>query len=238
MKKEILTNSEGIIDHGWQYTVYHLNAHRVFKVKKGIIESYMTFMSPRNHKTVANSIESILDKIIRKPWVVFKILKNIYIQTPTSINGIRSRIENGLDQSLFGNPTFYPGLHYEQDRVHMLGQFVSDLSEADQRDLVDRYTEKTLFLWENKTFESSFAIARNYGMLHGELVMVDLGDFVFTYREAERILASGHPLEAWDYKNVLPAPFQKAYKNTFEKYLTVDMLRQSWNIKTLNQRLA
>lgn len=226
----VTSNKDTIIDHGWQYTVYDLKNGRVLKMKKSLIQAYLTFAKQRKYKSRSATMETVFEKIMKQPSLFISLFQNIHVRFPHSINGLRSKIEDGVDASMFGNPIFFPSMHYEQDKVQIVGSFINEIDEQRQKEIVSMFVERTLELWRYGICDISFAVVRNYGIHDGVLRAIDLGDFTFNQTVAEQVLTSNIPLEAWDYLNATPAPFKKEYRNAFEKYLTTSSLRRNWNM--------
>lgn len=150
------------IGQGWQYTTYDLENGRVFKKFHSWLKAYLVIFKeifPFN-KDSFFEIPSFIKDVKRKANESFEILKRV-----------------NIPQEWMANPRFINKYDFEQDKVRPLHEVFEDLDSEEIKQIIDKFIEFNLRLFNLGVIDKGFNITKNYGLnKDGQIVLIDIGE--------------------------------------------------------------
>lgn len=198
------------IGEGLQYTVYTLGNGRVFKKPASVLESCYRVLVWRYPY-----LEMPIWKI---PHDVLRLKAN----TRASLIGLRPLLPS-LSIEL-GNPIVNDDCSFEQDFAIVMADYFQTHAPADNRRVIDHYIALLFRFWEYGITDRSFKLSMNFGVTHGRVILLDLGELYFEKEIAhERIHA-----RIWERAPVHDAALNEYYFEAMNTAMTAENLEMHW----------
>jgi hypothetical protein len=123
-----------LIGQGLQYRVFDLGSGRVRKIETSAMHKAVTLAvwylpSLKRMASIPSDVRSAFDSANR------------------SISWMKDNIHR-IDASMIGNPEFFQGNDYEQDKVTPLGSFLRSHSQEENMNAIQGYIASVLRSWE------------------------------------------------------------------------------------------
>jgi hypothetical protein len=201
---------------GWQYHAYDLGDGRVLKVP--ISRSALIHIAlERRRNDPAYSPEQATAwaaAVVSGVQRSYRVLENVLPH---------------LDARLLGNPELLGHGVYEQDKLLMIGDYISHHTFPENAAIIDRYVDTTLELWQWGISEDVFNFTVNSGIGRDDgVVLCDLGDITASKTTVQRMVSNQVWLNRYSY-NTLPDVRLKEYvRARLAEQLTPARVEMTW----------
>jgi hypothetical protein len=136
-----------------------------------------------------------------------------------------------IDRRLIGNPAFFAGRCYSQDKAMPLRQAFAQTAEGGRRRLLDLYIDAVIESWRNGFCEISFDFLYNCGIDgDGRVIFLDLAGISVVQRRVLRFVARRDWLLTSSYIRLVRSSLDNAghFIAATEKAFTAANLRALW----------
>lgn len=213
-----------LIGKGWEYRVYDIDNGRVRKIKRSLVDSFgRLFFMPKpvkkNRKFRFNPILSLQEAL------------RISRETEKGVGQLK-KILPIIPVYLFGNPVFLKGINYEQDRAIPLSQYFKENDNIKNKEAITKYVELITELWKYGCSDDIFNFLGNVGIdKDGHVIMIDLGEFIFSKDAVESTIQSKNWLYQPSYKFFQEAELKDHFQKEMDRLVTIENLNKYWRIK-------
>lgn len=213
-----------LIGKGWQYRVYDIGNDRVRKIKRSSIDSFgrIFFMpkpAPQHRKFRFNPILS------------FKEMRRISRNRDKNARVFKKFLDN-IHGDLVGNPIYIDDVNFEQDYATPLMEYFKTHDKADNNEMITKYIELVIELWKYGFHDDIFNFPMNSGVdKNGSVIMIDLGEFVYSKDKVEESVQSKKWLSQPFYAVFKGIWSREYFRKEMDRLITVENLNKNWRSK-------
>lgn len=166
-------------------------------------------------------------------WHPIKLLASANQAWKQARRSLAKLAEVDVDPVLVGDPEIenlgrMGKYRYFQDKVEIVQDRLDDISRADFETLVEDYTDLIHACWRCGFMDETFNFTINNGYLEDRLVLVDLGELVFSKAAVEARVRRRKWLNQFSYATDLSSYLRPVYKEKMAEQITVEKLDKHW----------
>jgi hypothetical protein len=201
------------IGEGYYYFVYDIGNNKVLKKQKSNFRIFVFVLFANRFNLVNTIIE------FRKAIKAIPLIESVYKRVSSS----------GINLSLLGNPKFFEGISYEQEKVNIIRDIMGNLSNDEFGNLISLYIGLVKELWKYGLHEEIFNFQLNNGInKNGDFVLIDFNEIIFDKETILRDIQNKVWLQRAAYY-FLDDIRKKIYSESMEKEINVDNFNRIFN---------
>ncbi|HSX07411.1 MAG TPA: hypothetical protein VLG11_00795 [Candidatus Saccharimonadales bacterium] len=128
-----------------------------------------------------------------------------------------------------GNPDFESTTAYTQDKVHILGEMLENISTDDARRIIRSYVSLVHTHWRYGFADRIYNPLVNSGInSHGDVILCDFGEITFDRDVAAKSVATTRWLRANSYIEDMPDALKPYYHDYLGEHLTAETFAANW----------
>jgi hypothetical protein len=173
----------------------------------------------------------LMDWGYKNPFKVFWEAVSVTRIAEESVTFIRTH-SSTLDLRIFGNPVFDSDeLSYIQDRALTIGDYFESHTLEENKKIIDAYISTMVYMWRYGIADSIFNFTCNNAVTNeGKVIVIDLGEFVFSKREAALLIKQRKWLTQHSYTHLNNQILKQYFKDQMSITMTLANLEKNWGI--------
>lgn len=187
--------------------------------------------TPKSRREINKKVESWLKvegKLDQLKWRVDSLHNNI-------AKSVRLIKRSKVPLKLLGNPDFLEGGRVKQELAEPLEKIINKYINAKDmqnvKSIIDKFIRLTLILWDYGIHEKTFKFDVNFGLIEGEVVLIDLFELTGNKETVKKQIKKRMCDRPWGLNKKYPEFVSNYYVEQSKKYFTLENLEKHWKSK-------